>query len=115
MHGYIAKSITNDPKTDHKTSKSWTRNKDMSSVFEAFIFAIKDQEIATKYVKAKWRKVNPSNIITDTRSRLCKRANEDIVHIIASCPLMSVCYYLLLRHDVIAKIVYNTLIQKIPS
>ena len=87
----------------------------MSSTFEAFIFAIKDQEIATKYVKAKWRKVNPSNIITDTRSRLCKRANEDIVHIIASCPLMSVCYYLLLRHDVIAKIVYNTLIQKIPS
>ena len=28
---------------------------------------------------------------------------------------MSVCYYLLLQHDVIAKIVYNTLIQKIPS
>ena len=29
MHGYIANSIENDPKIDHKTSKSWTRNKDV--------------------------------------------------------------------------------------
>ena len=42
MHGYIAKSIENDPKIDQKTSKSWTRNKDMSSEFEAYAFAIKD-------------------------------------------------------------------------
>ena len=35
MHGYIAKSIENDPKIDYKTSKSWARNKDMSSEFEA--------------------------------------------------------------------------------
>ena len=31
--------------------------------------------------------------------------------VIASCPMMSVRYYLPLRHDVIAKIVYNTLIH----
>ena len=47
----------------------------------------------------------------NTRCRLCKSANEDIIHIIASCP-MSVRYYLPLRHDVIAKIVYNALIHK---
>ena len=35
MDGHIAKSIENDPKIDHKTSKSWTRNKDLSSEFEA--------------------------------------------------------------------------------
>ena len=29
MHGYMAKSIENDPKIDHKISKSWTRNKDV--------------------------------------------------------------------------------------
>ena len=29
MHGYIAKSMENAPKIDHKTSKSWTRNKDV--------------------------------------------------------------------------------------
>ena len=42
MHGYIAKSIENDPKIDHKASKSRTRNKDISSEFEAFAFAIKE-------------------------------------------------------------------------
>ena len=31
MHGYIAKSIENNPKIDHKTSKLWARNKNMSS------------------------------------------------------------------------------------
>ena len=112
MHGYIAKSIENNPKIDQKTSKSWTRNEDMSSEFEAYAFAIKDQEIATKYIKTKRQKGNTSNTITDTRCRLCKSANEDIIHIIASCPIMSVRYYLPLRHDVIAKIVYNAFIHK---
>ena len=32
-HGYIAKSIENDPKIHHKALKSWTRNKDMPSEF----------------------------------------------------------------------------------
>ena len=50
----------------------------------------------------------------DARCRLCKNANEDIIHIIASCPMMSMCYYLPLRHDVIAEIVYNTLMHKKP-
>ena len=112
LHGYIAKSIESDPKIDQKTSKSWTRNKDMSSEFEAYAFAIKDQEIATKYIKAKRQKGNTSNTIMNTRCRLCKKANEDIIHIIANCPMMSVRYYLPLRHDVIAKIVYNALIHK---
>ena len=72
MHGYIAKSIENDPKIDHKTSKSWTRNKD-------FAFAIKDQEIATKYIKAKQQKGNTSKTITDTKFTLCKSANEELL------------------------------------
>ena len=80
--------------------------------FEAYAFAIKDQEIATKYIKAKRQKGNTSNTIMNTRCRLCKSANEDIILIIASCPMMSGRYYLPLRHDVIAKIVYNALIHK---
>ena len=112
MHGYIAKSTENDPKIDHKTSKSWTGNKDIPSEFEAYAFAIKDQEIATKYIKAKRQKGDTSNTITDTKCRLCKSANEDIIHIITSCPMMSVRYYLPLRHDVIAKIVYNPLVKE---
>ena len=87
----------------------------MSSEFEANGFTIKDQEIATKYIKAKRQKGNTSNTITDTKCRLYKSANEDIIHIITSCPMMSVRHYLPLQHDVIAKIVYNALIKENPS
>ena len=82
----------------------------MSSEFEAYALAIKNQEIATKYIKAKRQKGNTSNTIKDTISRLCKSATEDNIHKIASS-LMFVRYCLPLRHDVIAKIVYNALIH----
>ena len=91
MHVYIAKSIENDPKIDHETSKSWTRNKDMSSEFEAYAFAIKDQEVVY-FINAKRQKGNTSNTITDTKCILYKSANENIIHKIASCPMMSVRY-----------------------
>ena len=92
MHGYLSNSIENDPKIDHKTTKSWERNEDMSFEFEACTFAIKDQQIATKYKKAKRQKENTSNTIINTACRICKSANEDIIHIIASCPTMSMRY-----------------------
>ena len=62
----------------------------MSSEFEAYPFAIKDLEIATKYIKEKRQKGNTSNTITDTKCRLCKSSNEDIIRIKARCPMMSV-------------------------
>ena len=62
----------------------------MSSEFKAYAFAIKDQEIASKYIKTKRQKGNTSNTITNARCRLCKSANKDIIYIIASCPMMSV-------------------------
>ena len=81
----------------------------MSSEFKAYAFVIKDQEIATKYIEAKRQKGNTSNTITNTICKLCKSTDEDIIHIIATYPLMSVRYYL---PDVIAKTVYNALIHK---
>ena len=116
MHHCIAKPIENDPKIDHKTSKLWTKNKDISSEFEAHACAIKGQEYATKYIKAKRQKWNTSSTCMDTRCMLSESATEGIIHIIASYPMISVRYYLPLRHNVLVKIVYNTLINnKNPS
>ena len=56
MHGYIAKSIRNNPKTDHKVSKSWTRNEGMSSKFKAYASAMKAREVAMKNMMANSRK-----------------------------------------------------------
>ena len=83
------------------------RNKFMTSEFEAYAYAIKEQEISTKFIKAK-RSNGTSNL--DPKCRLCKNANEDIIHIISSCPLMSARYYFPVRHDVVAKTLYNSLI-----
>ena len=38
--------------------------------------------------------------------------NEDVSHIISSCPTMSVRYYLLIRHNVVPKTVLKNLILK---
>ena len=109
MHGFMSRKIESDNNIDQGTSKSWTRNKFMTSEFESYAFAIKDQELPTKYLKCK-RNKDPT--VSNTNCRLCKNAVEDITHITSSCPLMSVRYYLPIRHDVIAKTVYNALICK---
>ena len=50
------RKYNNDLNIDHKTSKSWTRNRDMTPVFEGFaLFTIKGREISTKYMRAKHR------------------------------------------------------------
>ena len=81
MHGYIDSQPEKDTNIDHKVSISWTRNRFMKSDFEAYAFAIKEQEISTKFIKAKRAKDN-MNITLDSKCRLCKTATEDIIHII---------------------------------
>ena len=46
---------------------------------------------------------------TDSKCRLCREKTEDIHHVIGSCPKMSLRYYLPLRHDVVAKTIWNTI------
>ena len=60
------------------------------------------------------------NFIFQTPSRIKDvdfvKANEDIIHIIVSCSMISMRYYLPFRHEVIPRVVYNALIpKKIPS
>ena len=111
IHGYVAKAIQNDPNNDDKTSKSRTRNKDMASKFKTYAFAIKDQEISTKYMRAEQQIGNASNATTNARYRLCKATNEDVIYVIATSP-MSVCYYLPICHNFITKTVLNSFIPK---
>ena len=47
-----------------------------------------------------------------TKCRLCHQHNEDIFHILSSCPSMSDNMYLHQRHDRVAKIVYEEIIYK---
>ena len=104
MHGYTAKSIENDPKIDHKTSKSCT----MSSEFEALCFCY---QRPGNYIEMHKGKTAERKYIKH-HHKYKMQTNEDINHITVSCPMMSKRYYIPLRHDVIEKIVYNALIHK---
>ena len=68
--------------------------------------AITEQEISTKHIQTKRSK----NTLMSDKCRLCKSNVEDIHHIASRCPQLSSRYYLPLRHNVIAKCVYNRLL-----
>ena len=90
---------------DQLKSKQWTCNKHMTSHFEAYACTIQEQEIGTKDLISRHNK--KVGLHTDNRCRLCKNQLEDVLHIISGCSRMSLCYYLPLRHDAIAKYVYE--------
>ena len=111
VHSYYYKKISNDNQIDIKASLSWTRDKNITSEFEGYMFSAQEQEINTKYLINK-RYRNSNNIPQcDNKCRLCKDAVEDVQHIISSCPLISSRYYLLMRNDIVAKASYNTIIK----
>ena len=105
LHRYVSKYISQLPEIDQLKSKQWTCNKYMSSHFEAYACAIQEQEIGTKDLIS--RRNKKVGVHTDNRCRLCKNQVEDMFHVISSCSRMSSRYYLPLRHDAIAKYVYE--------
>ena len=50
MQGHFNRAIEKDGKIDHNNSKSWTKNRKLTSHFEDYIAATQDQEIPTKYL-----------------------------------------------------------------
>ena len=48
----------------------------------------------------------------NTNCRLCKKEKESIQHVIASCPKLSVSMHLPLRHDKVAKVIYDAIIDR---
>ena len=115
MHGYFNRTIEKDQKIDHKTSKSWTKNRKLTSHFEGYIAAIQEQEIPTKYLINKRARDAGKKPPCDNKCRLCKTNFEDVIHIISCCPFMSARYYLPMRHDMVAKTLYKEMIKKPPK
>ena len=79
VHSYYYKKLKND-------NEIWTRDKNITSEFEGYMFSVQEQEISTKYLINKRYHNIPQ---CDNKCRLCKDAVEDVQHIISSCPLMS--------------------------
>ena len=105
LRRYVSKYISQFPEIDKGKSKQWTCNKYMTSHFEACACSIQEQQIGPKDLIS-WRN-KKIGVHTDNHSRLCKNQVEDMFHIMSSCSRMSSSYYLPLRHDAIAKYVYE--------
>ena len=112
MHGYMTRTIDNNTNINHDISKSWTCGKGMTSQFESYAFAIQEQEIYTKDLEYRRAKKAGKHSTANNKCRLCKYAVEDITHVISGCGKMSARYYLPLRHDVVGKMVLDSLIKK---
>ena len=111
MHGYFYKKLINNNEIDQKLSCLRTKNCSMTSHFEGYLAAIRDQEIPTKFLKHQRQidaGITPSG---NNKCRLCRSNVEAVNHIISSCNQISARYYLP-RHDVIASTVLKMIIKK---
>ena len=82
------------------------------SHFERYAFAIYEQEINTKDLQYRRDIESGKTPSHSNKCRICNCCVEDITHVISSCSKISSRYYLPLRHDVIAKTVYNEILWK---
>ena len=92
---------------DNQNTEIWLKNAPFSSHTEGFIFAIQEEEIYTNHLAAKRDKENNKS----AKCRLCKTENETIHHIIACCPKLSASMYLPVRHNKVAKVIYDAIID----
>ena len=90
---------------DKNLSWAWLESGTLTSEVESYLTAIEEQEIYTK----DRRKRNQN--VTDGKYRMCKRDNETIQHILGCCPTISPNLYLKARHDPVAKIIYDEILQ----
>ena len=105
MHGYLFKKVKEQDQIDKSTSR--TTDQYITSHFEGHAFDIHEQEINIKNLQYRRDIKSGKTPSQNSKCRLCNYCVEDITHVISTCSKMSSRYYLPLRHDVIAKAVYN--------
>ena len=113
LHGYITKTTLESQEIDKQLSLSWTTNKYITSHFESYAFAISEQEINTKDLTYRRNKAQNPTVYIDNKCKLCKTSVEDVFHILCSYPKMSSLYYLPMRHNIIAKYIFENVMKKI--
>ena len=95
QHGLVyrkQKAITDYSK---ENSNSWLKCDGVTSHCEGYIFAIQEQEIYTRALKAK--REFPTNPTFNKTCRYCHTHTEDIFHLLCSCEKLSASLYLPVR------------------
>ena len=91
---------------------SWTTDEYITSHFKGYVFAIYEQESNLKDLQYRCDIKSGKTPSHNNKFRLCNYCIEGITHVINSCSKMSSRYSLPLKHDVIAKTVYDEILPK---
>ena len=110
QHGYVHRKQVNSEGYNKKLSNSWLSKPSIISHAEGYIFAIQEQEINTRALKSKREQKNNAGF--DANCRFCHRRTEDIFHLLCACDHLSASLHLPMRHDEVAKTMYNAIIHQ---
>ena len=111
QHGYLFRTRLNVKDTSETHTNAWLKKSTFSSHVEGYICAIQEEELQTNALRSKrepLKNINPM-------CRLCRSSPETIQHIIACCPRLSASMYLPIRHNRVANIIYQHIINKSSS
>ena len=107
LHSYLFRRIEEQAEIDQRVTTQWM-NTGISSHLEGYATALQEQEIGTR-VTIK-RRVKDQKL--PTKCRLCKKQNEDVFHVVGSCPEMSSNLYTPARHNPVPKVILNEVIKE---
>ena len=110
QHGFVSRKQKAFPDYNKHLSNLWLKRSSLISHSEGYIFAIQEQEIKTRALQAK--REHPNDPSFNKKCRHCLSKTEDLFHILASCSSLSSSLYLHVRHNEVAKILYNALIKQ---
>ena len=109
-HGYLQRRIEADQNIDREKTNQWL-NLRFTSHIEGYVSAIQEQEIETKETRKRKEKNPESNRDLITKCRECNKFGESVFHLICPCPALAPTLYLNVRHNQVARILYQEIIQ----
>ena len=111
QHGFVRQRQVDVPDRNQDLSEGWLSLPNMSAHVEGYVFAIQEQEINTRALQ-KSREHKDDNSF-NSKCRYCSTAKEDLFHLLCSCNALSASMYLPLRHDEVAKALFNEIAKKV--
>ena len=110
QHGFITTRQKQTCDYNEQLTHSWLKRPGTISHTEGFICAVQEQEIRTRALIAKREQCD--NPTYDKKCRYCHNHTEDIFHLLSSRSHLSASLYLPVRHNEIAKVLYNAIISQ---
>ena len=109
-HGYIQKKLEEMDEIDMKETNSWLQLR-LTSHLEGYINAIQEQELNTKETRKRREKDQEKRKQMDTTCRVCSEKGESVYHLVCNCPILAPTLYLTVRHNQVARILYQEIVQ----